>query len=54
MSRSMLKSIKEKAFNTITAHPKLAILGLALASTLVVGATVGLIEPSQVHAIRCC
>jgi quinol-cytochrome oxidoreductase complex cytochrome b subunit len=49
-SCSML-SIKEKLSNTLTTHPKLAMFGIGLAITFVVGTVVGMVETQQANAL---
>jgi hypothetical protein len=42
--RSILKSLKEKLLNTVTAHPKLVTLGIGLAVTFAIGTAIGMVE----------
>ena len=44
-------SIKQKLLNAISAHPKLAALGIGLAITMAVGTAIGMVEVQQAHAI---
>jgi hypothetical protein len=46
----MFKSLKEKVIDSITAHPKLAILGIGFAVTFVIGSAIGVIETQQANA----
>jgi hypothetical protein len=46
----MFKSLKEKVLSSITAHPKLAIFGIGLAITFVVGIAIGMVDDQQVFA----
>ncbi len=43
-------SIKSKIMNTMTTHPKIAIFGIGLAITFVVGTAIGIVEPHQAFA----
>ncbi len=43
-------SIKSKIMNLLAAHPKIAIFGIGLAITFVVGTAIGMISPEQVLA----
>lgn len=46
-----MSSLKQKIINTITAHPKIAIFGIGLAITFVVGTAIGMVEHNQAFAI---
>jgi hypothetical protein len=43
--------LKEKILNTITTHPKIAIFGIGLAITFVIGTAIGMVDHSQAHAL---
>jgi hypothetical protein len=46
-------STKQKIINIITAHPKLATLGIGLAITLAIGTAItGMVDVQQAHAIQ--
>ena len=47
----MLRSLKEWALSIVTAYPKIVTLGIALAVTFVVEATIGLVEHNQAFAV---
>ncbi len=43
-------SFKTKIMKSISSHPRLAIFGIGLAITFVVGTVIGMISPEQVSA----
>jgi hypothetical protein len=50
-------SIKSKIMNLLTANPKIAIFGVGLAITFVIGTAIGMVDHQQVLAVRnivCC
>jgi hypothetical protein len=44
----MFKYLKEKVLSSITAHPKLAMFGIGLAITFVIGIAIGMVEHGQI------
>jgi hypothetical protein len=46
----MFKYLKEKVLNSITAHPKLAMFGIGLAITFMIGTAIGMVDDQQVFA----
>jgi hypothetical protein len=45
--KNMFKYLKEKVLSSITAHPKLAMFGIGLAITFVIGTAIGMVEHNQ-------
>jgi quinol-cytochrome oxidoreductase complex cytochrome b subunit len=44
----MFKYLKEKVLSSITAHPKLALFGIGLAITFMIGTAIGMVEHGQI------
>jgi hypothetical protein len=46
----MFNTIKQKLLDTMAAHPKLAIFGIGLAITFVIGTAIGMVNTPPAYA----